>query len=162
MNFDRAFDKLMEHEGGYSNNPADPGGETMYGITHRVARKNGYTGPMKDLPLATARRIAKTEYWDVVNADSLPDRVRFDVFDTCYHSGRERAIKLLQQALGFTGRDVDGLVGPMTRAALLSSNPEVLDKRFNGYRLRFLASLSTWPSFARGWARRIANNLIED
>lgn len=162
MTFDKAFEKLMEHEGGYSNNPADPGGETMYGVTARVARKNGYTGQMKELPLAIAKRIAKTEYWDAVRADALPDRVRFDVFDTCYHSGPDRAIKLLQQALGFVGRDVDGIFGKNTLARAMAANPDELDKKFNGYRLRFLASLGTWPSFSKGWVRRIATNLIED
>jgi lysozyme family protein len=162
VNFDKAFDKLIGHEGGYSNNPADPGGETMYGVTLRVARQNGYLGAMKDMPLSTAKRIAKTEYWDKVRADALPDRIRFDVFDTCYHSGQDRAVKLLQQALGFTGRDVDGIFGKNTLARAGAADPDELDKRFNGYRLRFLASLGTWPSFARGWARRIANNLIED
>ena len=162
MNFEQSFNKLMAHEGGYANNPADPGGETMYGITIRVARAHGYNGPMRDLPLSEARRIAKIAYWDVVRADALPDLVRFDVFDACYHSGPERAVKLLQQALGFTGKDVDGIFGKNTLARVQSADPKELDKRFNGYRLRFLASLGTWPSFARGWARRIANNLIED
>mgnify|MGYP002715655281 FL=1 len=59
MNFDKAFDILMVHEGGYSNNPRDPGGETMWGITSQVARKHGYMGPMRDLPLTEAKRIAK-------------------------------------------------------------------------------------------------------
>lgn len=162
MNFEQAFKVLMGHEGGYANDPNDPGGETMYGITIATARRNGYTGPMKDLPLSKAHEIARKEYWTAVRADELPDSVRFDVFDACYHSGAERAAKLLQQSLGFTGRNVDGIIGPMTLKAAREMDPQLLDKRFAGYRLRFLASLSSWPSFARGWARRIATNLIED
>lgn len=134
----------------------------MYGITEAVARRNKYEGHMRDLPISLAKRIAKTEYWDVVRADALPDRVRFDVFDTCYHSGPDRAVKLLQQALGFVGRDVDGIFGKNTLARAMAANPDELDKKFNGYRLRFLASLGTWPSFSKGWVRRIATNLIED
>ena len=53
--FDDAFDALIGNEGGYSNNPKDPGGETMWGITARVARAAGYTGPMRDLPRDTAK-----------------------------------------------------------------------------------------------------------
>ena len=162
MNFDKAFDMLIGHEGGYSNHPSDPGGETMYGITARVARKNGYHGDMRALPLSVAKSIAKSEYWDAVRADALPDAIRFDVFDTCYHSGPDRAIRLLQQALGFIGTDVDGIFGRNTLARVQEADPKELDKKFNGYRLRFLASLGTWPSFGRGWARRIATNLIED
>lgn len=162
MNFDKAFDMLMLHEGGYVNHPDDPGGETNYGITKATARRNGYDGPMKSLPLDVARRIAKVEYWDAVRADALPDQIRFDVFDTCYHSGPVRAIRLLQQALGFIGTDVDGIFGRNTLARVQAADPKELDKKFNGYRLRFLASLGTWPSFGRGWVRRIATNLIED
>ena len=51
--FDDAFKALIGSEGGYSFNPADPGGETMWGVTARVARASGYAGPMKDLPLET-------------------------------------------------------------------------------------------------------------
>ena len=56
--FSEFFTRLMGHEGGYSNNPSDPGGETMWGVTKVVARKYGYNGPMKQLPKATAEKIA--------------------------------------------------------------------------------------------------------
>ncbi|MCZ3110867.1 hypothetical protein NYZ20_18695, partial [Acinetobacter baumannii] len=73
MNFDQAFDALIGHEDGYSNNPADPGGETMWGVTLTVARASDYTGPMKDLPRDTAKAIYRAQYWDAVRADQLPD-----------------------------------------------------------------------------------------
>src|SRR6266478_2656628 len=63
-NFDSAFAALIGNEGGYVFDPRDPGGETMYGITSRVAAKHGYAGAMRDLPLELAKSIAKTEYWD--------------------------------------------------------------------------------------------------
>lgn len=62
--FDDAFTALIGNEGGYSFNPADPGGETMWGVTARVARGNGYPGAMKARPLSAAKQIAKTAYWD--------------------------------------------------------------------------------------------------
>ena len=40
--FDTIFERLMKHEGGYVNHPNDPGGETMYGVTKRVANAQGY------------------------------------------------------------------------------------------------------------------------
>lgn len=156
MNFNTAFDRLMDHEGGYVNHPDDPGGETMWGITLRVARKNGYQGPMKDLPQSEAKRIAKAEYWDACKADELPAAVRFDVFDAAYNSGVSQAAKWLQRALGVAD---DGNIGPKTIAACLWMDPERLQARFNGHRLDFLNDLKTWPSFGRGWAQRIADNL---
>jgi len=141
--FDAAFTALELHEGGYSNNPADPGGETMYGITARVARKHGYAGAMRDLPLDLAKSIAKAEYWDSVAGDELPDKLDFTVFDAAYNSGPERAEKWLGQARQPATDDVDKIV-----------------MRFDAYRLLFLDSLPTWPSFGRGWARRIAENLL--
>ena len=158
MNFDQAFERLIGHEGGYSNHPSDPGGETMYGVTARVARKFGYSGEMRDLPLSLAKQIAKVEYWDAVRCDELPEVVRFDVFDTSYNSGRERARKLLQRALGVT---VDGDIGPATMAAAARIEPWRLLARFNGWRLDFINDLPTWPSFGRGWTQRIAENLKE-
>lgn len=156
MNFERAFELLIGHEGGYSNNPNDPGGETMFGITARVARRNGYMGDMKMLPLSLAKDIAKREYWDIVRADEMPDSIKFDLFDTCYHSGVFQAVKILQKAVGV---DADGRLGPVTMKAVHEMDPERLAGRFNGWRLDFLNDLSTWPSFGRGWTQRVAENL---
>lgn len=158
MNFDLAFDRLLGHEGGYSNHPTDPGGETMYGVTARVARAQGYTGAMRDLPLSEAKRIAKAAYWDAVRADELPAGVRFDVFDTAYNSGTGQAVKFLQRALGVKA---DGQLGPVTLAAAAAMDPERLQARFNGWRLDFLNDLPTWPAFGRGWTQRVADNLKE-
>lgn len=158
MNFDTAFERLIGHEGGYSNNPADPGGETMFGVTARVARARGYAGNMRNLPLTEAERIAQAEYWDAIRADELPEAVRFDVFDTAYNSGVTQAIRFLQRALGLT---VDGKLGAITITAAHAMEPGRLVARFNGHRLDFLNNLPAWPSFGRGWAQRIAENLME-
>jgi lysozyme family protein len=76
MNFDDAFDALLGVEGGYSNSPSDPGGETMWGITRRVALREGYSGDMHLLPRETAKAIYRRRYWDAVMADRLPEAVR--------------------------------------------------------------------------------------
>ena len=57
-----AWARTIGEEKGYSNNPADKGGETMHGITERVARANGWQGPMRQLPLDRAQEIGKTQY----------------------------------------------------------------------------------------------------
>lgn len=159
MTFDDSFKKLIGHEGRYSNHPDDPGGETMFGVTKAVTRANGYAGNMIDLPLDTAKRIYRDLYWNTVRADELPEQVRFDVFDAAVNSGAGQAIRFLQRATGVAD---DGRLGPQTMRAVKAMDPQLLDKRLNGYRLRFMCELKTWPSFGRGWAARIATNLIED
>lgn len=155
MDFDAAFTKLLGNEGGYSNNPADPGGETNWGITKRVAVANGYTGAMIDLRQDQAKTIYKNKYWDVCACDAMPESTRFDVFDTAVNSGPVQAIKLTQRALKIMD---DGVLGPATLAALQAADA-TLSGKFNGYRLEFMTSLPTWETFGKGWARRIANNL---
>ena len=157
MDFDQAYDRLMGHEGGYSNHPDDPGGETMWGVTKRVAVAYGYSGPMRDLPRDTAKQIYRRLYWDAVQADQLPEAVRFDVFDAAVNSGVSQAVKWLQRAAGATA---DGVIGAKTIAAARFAGP-LLAAHFNGHRLQLMTELAGWPSFSKGWARRIAANLLQ-
>jgi len=156
MDFDQSFTRLLGHEGGYSNNAADGGGETMWGITVAVARENNYTGNMRDLPRGIAALIYRRKYWDAVRADELPETVKFDVFDGAVNSGVSQSIKWLQQAAGTTP---DGVIGPATIAAA-HALPASISKKYNGMRLQFMTNLPNWNSFSRGWARRIASNLL--
>jgi lysozyme family protein len=154
MNFDQAFTALLKHEGGYSNHPADPGGKTRFGITEAVAREAGYRGDMRELPLDLAKRIYKDRYWDAVRAEELPAAIRYAVFDAAVNSGPRQAIRWLQRAVGV--RD-DGVIGPITLGAVRATDPQALLRRMLAQRLRFMAGLPNWPSFSRGWARRIAD-----
>jgi lysozyme family protein len=156
VDFPTAFGLLIGNEGGYSNDPADPGGETMYGVTARVARANGYTGAMKDLQLLTAQQIAKAEYWDKAHCDEIPDGIRFDVFDTAYNSGVHEAIVLVQRTAGTPG---DGYWGPATQATVAAMDPERCRRLFAAERLAFYTLLPGWDHDGRGWANRIAENL---
>jgi len=157
MDFEEAFRRLIGHEGGYANHPDDPGGETMHGVTKRVARANGYMGSMRDLPLDLAKKIAKMEYWNPASIDLLPTPVKFDVFDASYHSSPMQALRWLQKALFVAD---DGVVGPETLKALGASNPVSVLARFNGQRLNAMTDMRNWGSFSRGWSKRIAQNLI--
>jgi len=156
--FEHAFRVLIGHEGGYSNRDpaADPGGETMHGITARVARAWGYKGEMRHLPLATAKAIAKKEYWDRYSCDQLPPAIGFQVFDTAYHGGQP--VKWLQEAVGVAA---DGVIGAKTIAAVRAADPHRLVALFNARRLVYLTGLANWPQNSKGWARRIAANLME-
>lgn len=158
MNFDDSFTRLLGSEGGYSNNPADPGGATNFGVTQAVARANGYAGDMRDFTQAQAKAIYRRLYWDAVKADALPDGVRFDIFDGAVNSGVGQSVRWLQRAVG---AEADGVIGPKTLAAVASLPPALVCARYNGQRLMFMTGLSNWPTFSRGWAKRIANNLLE-
>jgi len=152
VNFDQAFDLLMRFEGGYTDHVADKGGPTKYGITISVARQHGYQGDMRELPLQLAKDIYKKAYWDAVKADSLPDSVRYDVFDAAVNSGVGRATQWLQMAVK---TDADGIIGPKTLAA--AANCKNVKGKFNSLRLSFMTGLGNWDVFSRGWARRIAD-----
>ena len=156
MNFDEAFDRLLGFEGGYSNNPADPGGETMWGVTRRVATQEGYVGDMRALPRDTAKAIYRKRYWEPLRADSLPDALKYSLFDAAVNSGVSQAVKWLQRAMDVGD---DGVLGPLTLDAAQRANGLRLAVKLNAERLDFMTSLPTWGSFSRGWARRIAENL---
>jgi lysozyme family protein len=154
MNFLTAFEKLLKHEGGYVNHPADPGGETMWGVTKRVAVANGYTAAMRDMPQSVAQAIYKKLYWDAVQADQLPVGVRYAVFDAAVNSGVSQAVKWLQRAAGAAD---DGVVGPMTIKTVNALSAETVRRTFLAQRLRFMTDLPTWPAFGKGWTRRICD-----
>lgn len=154
-NFEQAFVDLLGHEGGYSNNPADPGGETNWGITIAVARENGYLGSMKDMDASVAKTIYAKKYW-LSEFENLPYPVAFQVFDAAVNSGVGQAIRWLQRSVGTAD---DGKIGPVTLTAVSNINPLKLVLLFNAERLMFMTNLSTWGSFGKGWARRVASNL---
>lgn len=155
MNFDDAVKRVLMHEGGYSDHAADPGGKTMFGITEAVAREVGYRGNMEELPLDLAKRVYKDRYWDAVRADDLPANIRYLMLDAAVNSGPRQAILWLQRAMGITA---DGVLGPIT-ISYAFADQQKLPARLLSQRLRFMTNLNTWPSFGRGWARRIADLL---
>lgn len=154
MNFDQAFERLIGHEGGYVNHPHDPGGETNFGIS----RRSYPTEDIANLTLERAKAIYLRDYWGPAGCDAVPDPIKFDVFDMAVNSGVTRAVKTLQEA---AGEAVDGVLGPLTLQAIQSMPGPRLIARFNGVRLAFMATLPTWPAFGRGWANRIASNLLQ-
>jgi len=154
MNFDQAFERLIGHEGGYVNDPRDPGGETKFGISRR-----SYPGEViRTMTLDRAKAIYLRDYWGPAGCDTVPDAVKFDLFDMAVNSGVGTAIKTLQRTVGVVD---DGKLGPITLQAVASMPVLRFVARFNGHRLQFMSTLATWPAFGRGWANRIAKNLIE-
>ena len=154
MDFENAFHKLLGHEGAFSDHPSDPGGRTMWGVTERVAREWGYAGGMRDLPVELAQAIYRKNYWDAVRAEDLPQALRYAVFDAAVNSGVGQAVKWLQRAVG---ADDDGRVGTQTIAMARAASPDFALRRMLAARLKFMTDLKVWPSFSRGWARRISD-----
>lgn len=154
-NFDRAFDDLIGNEGGYSNNPADPGGETNWGVTKSVARAAGYQGDMRAMTKSEAKNVYAAMYW-LPAFDSFAYPLAFNVFDGAVNSGVQQSVKWLQRAVGV---DDDGKLGPLTQMAAISADPMRAVMGYNAERLAFMTDLRTWHDFGRGWAKRIAKNL---
>lgn len=154
MNFENAFTSLMDVEKGYWDDPV--GGPTMYGVTERVARRWGYLGDMRQLSLAIARSIAKSEYWDRYQCDQFAPAIGYQVFDAAYNGGMP--VRWLQEAVGAT---VDGVIGAKTIAAVRAADPAKVILSFNASRLQYMTSLSNWATNGKGWARRIAENLLK-
>lgn len=152
MTFDVAFDRLIGHEGGYVNNPKDPGGETNWGIS-----KRSYPNvDIKNLTRDGAKVIYLRDFWNRIHADEMPDGVAFQAFDFAVNSGIETAVRHLQRAIGVAD---DGHWGPISRAAVQQQSETDTIMRLNAERLDFMTRLSNWPNAGRGWARRIARNL---
>ena len=153
---DAIFERLMKHEGGYVNHPNDPGGETMYGVTKRVAQAHGYFGDMRKLPKSTAKAITEKSYYKAVKGDQLDRLIAWQLTDAAYNHGNRQAVKFLQRAVGVTA---DGLIGPRTLAAVAEMDKNDVVFLFLAERLEFFTNLRIWQTFGKGWARRIVGNL---
>lgn len=150
--FDQCFDKLIAHEGGYSNDPKDPGGETNFGISKRAYPQVD----IRNLTRDAAKAIYKRDYWDRAQCDKLPPTLAYLLFDAAVNSGIGQAIRFLQRALGVAD---DGVLGPLTLSMVSRADTESICARFIGQRLDFMTRLSTFDYFGKGWARRLADQL---
>jgi len=150
VNFDEAFDRLIGNEGGYSNDPLDPGGETNWGIS-----KRSYPDvDIKNLTREGAKAIYLRDFWNPLG--SVPDAVKFQAFDFAVNSGIQTAIRKLQAAISVAD---DGHWGPVSAGKLASMGVNDVLMRYIAQRLRFWASLSTWEHEGKGWAIRAARDL---
>ena len=151
--FDEIIEQVLEHEGGYVDDPTDSGGETKYGISKKAYPNED----IKGLTVERAKELYKRDYWDRFKVDNLPDRIRHIYFDMCVNMGGGRATKILQEACNSKNSykiDVDGGIGKDTIKA--SANLE--DFRLRAYRVMFYAELvmkkPEQERFWVGWFRR--------
>lgn len=156
-NFARSLSLVLQHEGGWSDHPKDPGGATMKGITLATFRRYvESTATKDDLRHITDAQIAsiyRRQYWDAVKGDDLPDGIDYAVFDYAVNSGPGRAAKHLQSIVGAKqdgqiGLDTISKTKAMLRASVING---LCDKR-----MAFLRGLSTWPTFGKGWTSRVS------
>ena len=156
-NFEQCLALVLKSEGGFVNNPKDPGGMTNLGVTKRIWEDYvGHTvdeAAMKALGPADVTPLYKKNYWDKIHGDQLPAGVDYACFDLAVNSGVGRAAKILQQAVGVSA---DGVIGPATLDAIEKANHRDLATEICDLRLNFLQSLPTWATFGKGWGRRVA------
>ena len=167
MNFDKAFEILIGHEGGYTKDPNDNGNWTggakgkgiLKGTKYGIAANSYPNLDIINLTLAQAKDIYRRDYWNKVNADELPAKVRFQIFDMAVNAGVNRAVKILQQSLGMTGNAVDGIFGKNTLAKVQAADQENLVLLYSANRLEFYTSLSSFKLYGKGWTRRVASSI---
>jgi len=139
INYNDCLTRLLKDEGGYTNDPRDPGGATNFGITLTDYRKyidsEGTADSVRKMSVEDAKTIYKTKYWDALGCDTLPSGVDYSCFDYGVNSGLGRPRKALQQFKDKTGADLINAI--------------------NDERLAFLKSLRTWPTFGKGWGPRV-------
>jgi lysozyme family protein len=153
-----ALARLLAHEGGYSNHPADPGGPTKFGITladyRRYVKPDAAAADVRAMCIEEASAIYRARYWDAMNCDALPAGVDYAVFDYGVNSGTGRAGKVLRRVLNLPDESAavaDAVIGAARRADARALVTAICDER-----LRFLQRLKTWPVFGAGWSRRVA------
>jgi lysozyme family protein len=164
-NFDRMFDLVAGHEGGFSDKPADPGNWTGGAVGVGVCRGTkfgvsaaAYPGlDIANLTLDEAKTIYRRDYWDKIAGDRLPAALALLAFDAAINNGTGRSVRWLQRAAQVAQ---DGVIGPKTLDAIgqIAGRPDgiiELCTEFLAQRLVFMTALPTWKTFGLGWARRL-------
>ena len=150
--FNEIIEVVLEHEGGYVNDPDDPGGETNFGI----AKRSHPDVDIANLTKEGAKEIYKAEYWDKNKVEKLPEHLRHIYFDMAVNMGRGRAGRIIQRAANNKGHNllVDGVLGPVTLSKI--SNVEL--ERVRAFRIKYYADLVTskpdLEKFYFGWFKR--------
>ena len=156
MGFEACLAVVLAAEGGFVDDPADPGGATNLGITR--ATLSSWLGRLatiadvEALTPALAGAIYRARYWNPAHAGKCPPGVDLMVFDEAVNQGVGRAIASLQTAAGVAP---DGAFGPATRAAIAAAAPAELIRAIAADRIRHYRALPTFPRFGRGWLARV-------
>lgn len=148
----KAINRVLGHEGGYTDGEGDPGGETNWGISKRSYPKVD----IKTLTRNQAITIYYQDFWLPSHAEELSDGAGYQLLDSAVNSGISQSLRFAQRALGVAD---DGYYGPHTLEAFRKTSETDFIMRFNAERLDFMRKLKRWAKFGSGWAGRIAQNL---
>lgn len=158
-NYPACEKRVLAYEGGYTNEATDPGGPTNYGITIADARMywkpSATASDVRNMPLSVAQDIYKSKYWDKVRGDDLPSGLDETVFDYGVNSGVGRSGKVLRRVMGLD--DSSSVVTDAVLGEVAKRDSKALIVAINDERLRFLQSLKIWPTYGKGWSRRVAD-----
>lgn len=152
MGFHKAVEFVLKHEGYYSNDPKDAGGETKFGISKRAYPSLDIRNLTRDDAIA----IYKRDYWDKL-PDGLPVPVHCALFDCAVNAGISRAIRLLQTSVKVTP---DGKWGRFSQSALNKFDSNEVLARFTTERIMFYTELPTFSRFGKGWVNRTIQCLV--
>lgn len=148
--FDPAMEAIFAWEGGYVDNPGDPGGATKYGISKRAHPEVN----ISKLTKKQAREIYRRDYWAPCGCDELPAGLDLLVFDCAVNQGPGFAVRTLQQAVGAAE---DGIFGPRTKAAAEAADSREVMRDYVARRGVRYGKLNTFARFGLGWMRRLAD-----
>ena len=147
-NFNVCLTHVLRHEGGLVDHPHDPGGLTNMGISQRSYPRED----IRNMTRARAAQIYRRDFWDAVRGDDLPAGLDLVAFDAAVNSGVSRGAKWVQ---GAVGAQADGKIGPATLMRVSKTDTREAINAACDARMRFLRGLSTFPTFGRGWTRRV-------
>ena len=154
-NWNACFSHILDVEGGFFDHPRDPGGATNMGITKKTYER--WLGractvdELKQIPVPIVEQIYRDFYWSKVRGDILPDGVDLILFDLGVHAGYPRSIRMAQRVVG---TKPDGILGPITLAAIREKDLLDFINQFSERKMAFYRRLSTWDVFGRGFTNR--------
>ena len=164
LTFEQAFERLIGHEGKFTDDQKARGNWTTGIIGKGILKGTKYgisamTYPdfdIKNLTLDQAKEIYKRDWWDKLNADNLDPAIVFQVWDFAINAGMGTAKRKLQKSVGMAE---DGIIGPLTLKPIQKADLNDILMKFNAERLNHYTSLSTWPRYGKGWRFRVAQQL---
>ena len=164
ISFEKAFDRIVGHEGGFQNQHLDRGNWTSgkVGTGELKGTKFGISAmsyphlDIKNITREDVKPIYYKDFWLPLGGDSLDPALVFQAFDASFHHGISNCIQMVQRALRVID---DGHFGPKSLQALKEMDTSDLIMRFLAQRLRFMTNTKVWDLYSRGWTRRICDNL---
>lgn len=162
--FDLAFERVVGHEGDFTDDPKDRGNWTTgvigqgqcNGTKYGISAMSYPDLDIKNLTVDRAKLIYKRDFWDRAQADQYDAAIAYQLFDIAVNNGSGNAIRMLQRAVNVAD---DGQMGPRSLGAVKAMSITDVIMRLNAERLLFITKLSTWPTYGKGWTNRVAGNL---